>query len=741
MGSVGARRRAEGRPRASRCSHVPHGEELAVPAVVLPPQLAPERRREDAPGALGELVPLALDISEPVDGLRARYNFGRRRRDRRARSYPALEATRAARRAGGRRARGRRVHAPPQADGSQGRRRAHVPQCGSACRRSRPRSFVPPHEAGLFEGQLRHVVRHYEVVPADRLLEAVVARRRGQRFPVAITFDDDLASATRRSRRRSCAASVREGHLLPRWRVARPAVLVPLRAASAGVGRAGARPHGVGHRDGHRLDVAAANSAWPWRTCLPRSETAAERLLAQAGPDPEDGGHPARGGARAWSDAGMTVGFHTFATRRPHGAVRTRSSPTRWRRGRASSPRLPGAPVDVIGYPHGRGDERVAAPRVPPDSASATRPAASPSRLHRTRCSLGGSGRRCAPSARSRSSWRSRSSSAEAGDPVRLRTRSFLRAERRSTAPSQRETSTIRSGANERSARGIAPRVAVAPGSAQVRAGRLRPRPCAPVAARDPAGEERLVEWTPCCPRRAAVLRDEVVHLREHLASVGEQHALVVHDVADEDLRRRRRAPASVRRIQRSQSASWTSRSSKPPSSATTSDRAITFEQPHQMTFQRSSSVSRRRGRVGGRRTGTSARRPARRRRVREHRPRRVGAVDLRAELPRRPEVVVVEEADPAPARGAMPAFRATATPRERRGGRPRSRGSSSSRRAGRRLVLRAVVDDDHLEVDVLLLERGWQRRAREQVPAAPRRDDDRDLGCVRQRRACVRSA
>src|SRR4051794_18730956 len=48
-----------------------------------------------------------------------------------------------------------------------------------------------------FERQLRHLAGSYRVVDAADLLEAVRSRRRGERFPVAITFDDDLASHVR----------------------------------------------------------------------------------------------------------------------------------------------------------------------------------------------------------------------------------------------------------------------------------------------------------------------------------------------------------------------------------------------------------------------------------------------------------------------------------------------------------------------------------------------------------------
>ena len=53
------------------------------------------------------------------------------------------------------------------------------------------RELVSPLERGLYERQLRHLRRHYDIVPLDELPAAVAARRRGGRHPVSITFDDD----------------------------------------------------------------------------------------------------------------------------------------------------------------------------------------------------------------------------------------------------------------------------------------------------------------------------------------------------------------------------------------------------------------------------------------------------------------------------------------------------------------------------------------------------------------------
>ncbi len=56
------------------------------------------------------------------------------------------------------------------------------------------KEFVPARGTRLFEAQLRHLKRGYRLVKASELLTACQSRRIGQRIPVAITFDDDLAS-------------------------------------------------------------------------------------------------------------------------------------------------------------------------------------------------------------------------------------------------------------------------------------------------------------------------------------------------------------------------------------------------------------------------------------------------------------------------------------------------------------------------------------------------------------------
>ncbi len=57
--------------------------------------------------------------------------------------------------------------------------------------RARADEVVPSTSTQLFAQQLRHLRDHYRVVPASALPGAIADRRRGERIPVAITFDDD----------------------------------------------------------------------------------------------------------------------------------------------------------------------------------------------------------------------------------------------------------------------------------------------------------------------------------------------------------------------------------------------------------------------------------------------------------------------------------------------------------------------------------------------------------------------
>ena len=330
-------------------------QKLASPAEVLPPEPAPERGREDAPGSLCECIPLVLECVEAVHGLHARYNFGRLAMTQLRAHTPLAK---------------RLVRPVARIVGSPvglafmlllrltGRKAGVALMYHSVERRAGDpaRELVPPHEAGLFESQLRHVVRHYEVVPAERLLEAVSARRRGRRFPVAITFDDDLACHAT-----IAAPILRELGVAATFFLSGASLDGPFsfhferlqRAWDQGIPDLASTVTGTSTpKSLHALGRAMVEMSPEDR------DHVAARLLAEAGPDPDDAGMR-RAQVRELVEAGMTVGFHTNR-HDPLTGLTDAQLADAMRVGRDELAQVTGAPVDVIGYPHGRADERVA---------------------------------------------------------------------------------------------------------------------------------------------------------------------------------------------------------------------------------------------------------------------------------------------------------------------------------------------------------------------------------------------
>lgn len=214
------------------------------------------------------------------------------------------------------------------------------------------RSFDPRLDPALFRAQLAHLAANHRLVSASELPGAAEARGRGERFPVAITFDDDLLSHVTEA--------------LPALREAGAPATFFLNAASLEA------PHSYWWQ---RLERAVERGAdWPPPAAGARSvreagrrveelepaarDELAEALLVTAGPDPDDAGLRADG-VRRLAGAGHDIGFHT---RRHHrlthldGAELERELVD----GRADLETLAGARLDAIAYPHGRADPRVA---------------------------------------------------------------------------------------------------------------------------------------------------------------------------------------------------------------------------------------------------------------------------------------------------------------------------------------------------------------------------------------------
>jgi peptidoglycan/xylan/chitin deacetylase (PgdA/CDA1 family) len=222
------------------------------------------------------------------------------------------------------------------------------------------RELVPPHEAALFERQIRHVRRHFEIVPASDLQEAARSRRRRQKFPVAITFDDDLAchaTITLPILRRAGAtatfflsgASLDHPFAFHYERLQRAIDESVREVPSLVTGRPGTTEPSRLHELGLMLELMPPEDR----------DAASARLSDALGPDlPDAGIRRAQVGELA--DAGMTIGFHTFR----HDSL-TRLTDDQLAQameiGRDALADAAGAPVETIGYPHGRADERVAA--------------------------------------------------------------------------------------------------------------------------------------------------------------------------------------------------------------------------------------------------------------------------------------------------------------------------------------------------------------------------------------------
>jgi peptidoglycan/xylan/chitin deacetylase (PgdA/CDA1 family) len=223
--------------------------------------------------------------------------------------------------------------------------------------------LVPTRGADLFEKQLRHLRAVYRLVPASKLVEAASSRRRGQRFPVAVTFDDDLRSHT--------------DVAMPLLR----ALGVPATFFLSGASLDRPRPfwwqwmqHAFDHRDQaavrrivearHEGGLCAENLTIHRLASVVEQlppdaqEEVAVELAALTGSNPPDPGLDADH-VRALARAGFEIGFHTLR-HLPLPGLDDASLATALREGRDRLAELAGGELTTIAYPHGKANERVA---------------------------------------------------------------------------------------------------------------------------------------------------------------------------------------------------------------------------------------------------------------------------------------------------------------------------------------------------------------------------------------------
>jgi peptidoglycan/xylan/chitin deacetylase (PgdA/CDA1 family) len=218
------------------------------------------------------------------------------------------------------------------------------------------REIVAPHGVSTLQRQVRHLRRRYRIVEARDLLEATRTRRRGERFPVAITFDDDLASHARLSLPVLLRARAPATFFLSGASLTRPFAFWWERLQRAFDRRPDDLPALVGVSAGHTIHDLRRSIEF----MNPEERDAVSaRLQERLGPDPDDAGMRERD-VRELVRAGMTVGFHTLR----HDSLPWISDDALAAalcEGREQLEQVVGHRLDLIGYPHGHADERVAA--------------------------------------------------------------------------------------------------------------------------------------------------------------------------------------------------------------------------------------------------------------------------------------------------------------------------------------------------------------------------------------------
>jgi peptidoglycan/xylan/chitin deacetylase (PgdA/CDA1 family) len=222
--------------------------------------------------------------------------------------------------------------------------------------------LLPPIAPALFEQQVRHLARVYYVVPASELPAAVARRRRGQRFPVAITFDDEHhnhlpVAAPALARHGLPATFFLTGSALEEPRLfwwERVQAVYDRGAMDDELLEAMPAPVAAAARSGSIRAVGDAITA----LSPDEREGVAHALARRLGPDPEPAGMRAAD-IRALAAEGHEVGFHTLR----HDYLPNLDDDqlaAAMIDGRETLAHLAGVAVNVLAYPSGGVDDRVA---------------------------------------------------------------------------------------------------------------------------------------------------------------------------------------------------------------------------------------------------------------------------------------------------------------------------------------------------------------------------------------------
>lgn len=216
--------------------------------------------------------------------------------------------------------------------------------------------LVPTVRAKDFERQLGLLRRCYQVVALEDILKMVCERRRGERIPVAITFDDDLPEHVRVAAPRLRAAGLRGTFFLCGASLDGPTVFWWERLERAIDRGVDVRTLLTRELPAAAVASGTAEIAEQIKRFDPERRKRVEAVLEQASPSgPEEFLGP-RGVGELARD--FRVGFHTRAHEFLPALDDARLARA-LREGRDALEAAAGQPVRAIAYPHGGIDERV----------------------------------------------------------------------------------------------------------------------------------------------------------------------------------------------------------------------------------------------------------------------------------------------------------------------------------------------------------------------------------------------
>jgi peptidoglycan/xylan/chitin deacetylase (PgdA/CDA1 family) len=208
--------------------------------------------------------------------------------------------------------------------------------------------LVPPISRARFAHHLAHLRRYYRFVGLPDLLAAVTSRRRGEPFPVALTFDDDLGRHVTHALPELHAAHAPATFFLCGSFLEEPRDYWWQRLQRAIDGGADVAPllgAGTIHQQGQAMEALTPE----------QRDAVADELLCLAGRTP-DGELLSAEGARRLPHIGFHTVRHDTLTRLDDEQLAHALAD-----GRAGLAEVAGYPVDTIAYPHGRFDSRVVA--------------------------------------------------------------------------------------------------------------------------------------------------------------------------------------------------------------------------------------------------------------------------------------------------------------------------------------------------------------------------------------------